>query len=117
MLDAEPVSTIPRIGEIVVISCSNSDNWSFLHAVCDNYETTDQNAILGHLAINEDLYLYLYGINSNGNLKEFAWDLIVHKMLGYIILYDWSSEDALSSTLETIDYLTKSIERRDRYWI
>ena len=110
MLDNDLVSILPRIGEIVVVSCSNSDNWSFLHTICDNYESTDQHAILGQITINDQLFLFLYGINSSKNLEEFAWDLIVNKMLGYIILYEWTDSSTFTSTLETIDFLTERID-------
>jgi hypothetical protein len=96
---------IPRIGEVVIVACLNSDHWSFLRAVCDHCEMTDQNVILGQSKINEELNLYLYGIHANGNLHDFAWDLLVDKMLGYVVLFDWYNYNDFSQTLETIDFL------------
>ena len=101
---------IPRIGEIVVVTCSHSNHWSFLRTVCDNCEMTNQQVVLGQTKINDELYLYLYGINANGDIQDFAWDLIVNKMLGYIVLFDWYDYDTFAHTLKTIDFLTERID-------
>lgn len=110
MLFGNQIAAIPKIGEIVLVSCSNSNHWSFLRTVCDNCEMTDQNVVLGQTQINEELCLYLYGINANGNIRDFAWDLLVNKMLGYVILFDWYDYDSFSHTLKTIDFLTDRID-------
>jgi len=101
---------IPRIGEIVIVSCSNSNHWSFLRAICDNCEMTEHDVVLGQTKINEELDLFLYGLNANKNLHDFAWDLLVHKMLGYIVLYEWYNYVTFPHTLKIIDFLTDHID-------
>jgi hypothetical protein len=110
MLLEDQIAGVPRIGEIVIVSCSKSNHWGFLRTVCDNCEMTDREVVLGQTIINEELYLYLYGIQANGNIYDFAWDLLVDKMLGYVVLFDWYDYHSLSHTLETINFLTDYID-------
>jgi len=110
MLLGDQNINIPRVGEIVIVSCSNSNHWSFLRSICDECEITEHDIALGRTKINEDLDLFLYGLNANNNLSDFAWDLLVHKMMGYIVLYDWYDYVTFSQTKKIIDFLTDHID-------
>lgn len=111
MLLSEMTSVVPKIGEIVVVGSSNSSHWSFLRTVCDQCEITNQNVVLGQIKINEELFLYLYGMNANnGVVQNFAWDLLSQKMLGYVALFDWYDYVSFPKTLQILDYLSQRIE-------
>jgi len=111
MLLAEMTTEMPNIGEIVVVASSNSTHWSFLRSVCDQCEITNQNVVLGQITINQELFLYLYGMNANnGVVQNFAWDLLSQKMLGYVVLFDWYDFVTFPKTLQILDYLSERIE-------
>ena len=99
-----------RIGEIAIVGPEGAAKQSFISAVCPQVILTDQDVIFGRLEVSEDLRLFLYGIGSDGQTYDFAWDLLAQKMLGYIVLFDWYDEQSFESSKQILDFLTFRFE-------
>lgn len=93
-----------RIGEIAVIGPPELEKAAFIATVCEEIKKNDD-IILGLLTINDQLLLHVYGLNVNHNIKNYAWDLVIQKMIGYIVLYDWHNPQSLEQAKELVDYL------------
>ncbi|MBN1349372.1 hypothetical protein JXJ21_08180 [candidate division KSB1 bacterium] len=99
-----------RIGEIAVISPPGKANTSFISSICPAQCEGDNKTCFGRLQINDQLMLHLYGISIDENIMTFAWDLVSKKMLGYILLFNWFDEKAISSISPIVDFLSSRYE-------
>lgn len=95
-----------RIGEIAIVGPKGSAKQPFIQSICQDVHITDQDIIFGSLKISSDLYLFLYGIGTNGRAYDFAWDLVAQKILGYIVLFDWYDEQSFKRSKQLLDFIT-----------
>jgi hypothetical protein len=98
-----------RIGEVAVLSPPGVANESFIKAVCSNSETVNKNLCFGHLRVNEQLALHLYGINVDGDYSAIAWDMLSTKILGYIVIFDWEDYNSLAKIHKILDFLSTKL--------
>ncbi len=99
-----------RIAEIAVIGSGRNLRDTFIQAVCQKLELTNDNVTFGRLPINDQLVLHLYGLASQPNGQTPAWDLIAKKMLGYVVLFSWQDAESLERLKPIIDFLASRYE-------
>lgn len=93
-----------RIGEIAIVGLPGKDKTSFIKSICQPISDKDGNMTFGQLQINDQLTLHLYGISIDEKTNLFAWDLVSTKMLGYVVLFNWFDETAISKIAPVIDF-------------
>lgn len=99
-----------RIGEIAIIGPDNDIKKRFIEAVCQQIEVSNEQLTFGRMPIDEQLVLHLYGISLQKNQTKVLWDLLVRKMLGYVILFSWESPQSFDLIKPTVDELTSRYE-------
>ncbi len=98
-----------RIGEVIVFGTSSLESENFIRAICEKVEKKDELLCFGHLMINEQLQLHLYGISQPGITDKIAWSLITPKVLGCILLFNWYQYNELKQILILLDHLNENI--------
>jgi len=107
MQDLDTQTEMHRIGEIVVIGPTSSAKYHFIHSLCKRPVITEYDIIYGRMEINSELALFVYGMGYEQNHLNFAWDLVAHKILGYIVLFDWYDEQSFKVAQNILDFLTE----------
>lgn len=102
--------TRKRIGEIAIISPPSAAQGAFIRAVCPKVSTFNQDVIFGHREFSPELALFVYGIKTELKSQDFAWDLIAHKMIGFIILFDWYDEQSFEISKNILDSMIRRLE-------
>ncbi len=94
-----------RIGEIAVVGPDSAVKSSFIRSGCDEIVVQNQHLIFGRLRINSQLMLHLYGLDYHDEQNNPSWDLVAKKLLGYIILFDWSNPVSFAAIESAVDAL------------
>ncbi|NIR52978.1 hypothetical protein GWO43_30570 [candidate division KSB1 bacterium] len=109
MIVAEKQTPAPntnmRIGEIAIVGPDLKTKKSFINAVCDDVIVETENLIFGRLQINDELVIHLYGVDLSEKELNPSWDLVSRKLLGYIVLFNWSNPNSLADVTSTVDLL------------
>lgn len=79
---------------------------NFIDSVCDEVVVKTDKLVFGRLQINEQLVIHLYGLDLTVDDIDSAWDLISKKLLGYIILLNWTNPDSYLDAKSTIDSIS-----------
>lgn len=95
-----------RIGEIAIIGPGIRPMQEFIKTVCDEIVTENDELVFGRLQINEQLVIHLYGLRFTDKDIKPSLDLVSKKLLGYVFLFNWGSQDSYSAVVSTIDSLT-----------
>ena len=95
-----------RIGEIAIVGPSTHFKQEFIKAVCDEIVVENDDLVFGRLQINEQLVLHLYGLEFTDKEIRPSLDLVSKKLLGYVFLFNWGSQDSYSAVVSSIDSLT-----------
>lgn len=95
-----------RIGEIAVVGPGRDCQKKFIDAVCDEIVIETESLIFGRLQINSQLVIHLYGFELSEKERNQAWDLVSRKLLGYVVLFNWSSPESYAAVSSTIDSVT-----------
>lgn len=95
-----------RIGEVAIISYNPRENEAFIRSICNQIDIKDQRLSFGHLEVNDQLALYLYGISADQ--KSLSFDLISRKTLGFVIIFNWEDKKILDITKPIIDYFSRN---------
>lgn len=99
-----------RIGEIAVVGPPGKAKTEFIKSICQTSSEKDENTSFGKLQVNDQLMLHLYGISVDRNTRTFAWDMISKKILGYVVLFNWFDEKAVTEISPIIDFFSKRYE-------
>lgn len=99
-----------RIGEVIVFGTSLQESENFIRTICEKVEKKDDLLCFGHLSINEQLQLHLYGISQISELDKIAWNLITPKVLGCILTFNWYQYEELKQILSLLDNLYEKAE-------
>ena len=102
--------TTKKIGEIAIVGPQDSAQGPFIRAVCPDISLSQQHIVFGRLECSRDLSLFLYGIKPEEDCFDFSWDLIAHKILGFILLFDWYDEQSFEKSKKILDYLAYRFE-------
>jgi len=94
-----------RIGEVALVGQGGHAKGEFIDAVCDEIVVENEHLIFGRLQINSQLVLHLYGLDHRDGDSNPSWDLVSKKLLGYVVLFDWSSAQSFEDIKTTIDML------------
>ncbi|MFQ5674688.1 MAG: hypothetical protein ACE5G1_02225 [bacterium] len=94
-----------RIGEIAIVGPGTIAKHEFIRAVCDEIEIQTEDLIFGRLQINEQLSLHLYGLDITKDIKP-SIDLVSKKLLGYVVLFNWTNPESYSEVVSTVESLT-----------
>jgi len=95
-----------RIGEIAIVGRGIRPKQEFIKTVCDEIVIENDDLVFGRLQINEQLVIHLYGLEFTDKEIKPSLDLVSKKLLGYVFLFDWGSQDSYSEVVSTIDSLT-----------
>ncbi len=95
-----------RIGEIAIVGPGILPKQQFIKAVCDEIVVENNDLVFGRLQINEQLVIHLYGLEFTDTEIKPSLDLVSKKLLGYVFLFNWGSQDSYSEVVSTIDSLT-----------
>jgi signal recognition particle receptor subunit beta len=66
----------------------------------------DEGTIFGRISMNQDLSLFLYGINDKNQIGDIHWHMFSRKVLGTIVLFKWGDQVSLAGTKKRIEYFT-----------
>ena len=91
-----------RIGEVAIISYKSHEKENFIRSICQKIDIKDETLSFGRFEINDQLALYLYGINFDYRKNSISWDLVSRKTLGFIIIFDWEDKKAFEATKNTL---------------
>ncbi len=105
LVDLDSIMTTPRIAEIMVVRSAASAPVEFIQAICPHIERERTDLVWGQLQATEDLQLFLYGLSIRSPFENFAWDLVAHKILGFVLLFDWHHESACQEIKDLIDFI------------
>ena len=94
-----------RIGEIAIVGPGILPKQAFIKTVCDEIVVENDELVFGRLQINEQLVVHLYGIDFTDKDIKPSLDLVSKKLLGYVFLFDWGSQDN-SEVIGTVENLT-----------
>ena len=97
-----------RIGEVAIISYKSHEKESFIRSICQKIDIKDETLSFGRFEINDQLALYLYGINFDYRKNSISWDLVSRKTLGFIIIFDWEDKKAFEATKSLVDYFAEN---------
>jgi len=97
-----------RIGEIAVVAPNASDKRLFIRGASDSVNHVNERLAFGTCNINTQLTLHLYGITITPAKADIAWDFIAHRLLGYIVLFQWGDSESFRSIQPTVDELTST---------
>jgi len=95
-----------RIGEIAIVGPGILSKKEFIKTVCDEIVVENDDLVFGRLQINEQLVIHLYGLEITDIEIRPSLDLVSKKLLGYVFLFEWGSQDSYSEVVSTIDSLT-----------
>ena len=95
-----------RIGEIAIVGAGILPKQQFIKAVCNEIVVENDDFLFGRLQINEQLVIHLYGLEFSDKEIKPSLDLVSKKLLGYVFLFEWGSQDSYSEVVSTIDSLT-----------
>ncbi len=95
-----------RIGEIAIVGPGILSKKEFIKTVCDEIVVENDDLVFGRLQINEQLVIHLYGLEITDIEIRPSLDLVSKKLLGYVFLFNWGSQDEYSEVVSTIDSLT-----------
>lgn len=95
-----------RIGEIAIVGPGRQPKYEFIKTVCDEIVVGTDDLVFGTLKINEQLVVHLYGMAIGDKDIRPSLDLVSKKLLGYVFLFNWSSQESYSQVISTIDSLT-----------
>jgi len=96
-----------RIGEVVVFGTSNIEIEQFIEAICQFIQQKDNKICYANLEINDQLILYLYGIQYQDQPETIAWDMLSNKVLGYIFIFNWYQPESLNQIMDLLDYVNE----------
>ncbi len=95
-----------RIGEIAVVGPNASAKREFIRNVSDEIVVQTDDLIFGRLRINNQLVVHLYGVNYSVENNSPLWDLVSQKLLGYVVLFNWSQQDSYIEVQKMVDSLS-----------
>ena len=99
-----------RIGELVVVGSSFSLEKRFITHLCQDVVITNKNMAFGRSILTDDLQLFFYGLGETEQNKQFAWELVAPKMLGYILICNWFDGQEFAQIQKMADELEQSLD-------
>lgn len=102
--------TTRKIGEIAIVGPQYSAQGPFIRSICPNIMHSQQNVLFGSLDCSRDLSLFMYGIKPIDGPYDFSWDLIAHKILGFVLLFDWYDEQSFENSKKILDFFGSRFE-------
>jgi len=99
-----------RVGEILIIGPKSVQKEPLLKKLCDRVELPEKGIQVGWLSLDDEMLLQFYGIHWNRFAKSYAWDLLVTKALGVIVLFDWSRHETVQTAEEIVEYFQENFE-------
>ena len=99
-----------RIGEVLIVGPKTVKKEPLLQKLCDRVELQEKGIQVGWLSLDEEMLLQFYGIQWNRFSKSYAWDLILTKALGVIVLFDWDRPETIQTAEEIVQYFNGHFE-------
>ncbi|MDZ7315347.1 MAG: hypothetical protein ONA69_03355 [candidate division KSB1 bacterium] len=99
-----------RTAEIVVLGPSFALQKRLLTHLCNEVVLTRENCAFGRTRISNELELYFYGLGESDKSKDFAWDLVADKILGFFLLFNWFDGASFQKAMETADELSRRFD-------
>ncbi|NOY78271.1 MAG: hypothetical protein GXO76_10440 [Calditrichaeota bacterium] len=99
-----------RVGEILIIGPKSVQKESLLKKLCDRVELPEKGIQVGWLSLDDEMLLQFYGIHWNRFAKSYAWDLLVTKALGVIVLFDWDRYETVQTAEEIVAYFQENFD-------
>ncbi len=93
-----------RVGEILIVGPKSVKKEALLQRLCDRVEIQKKGIQVGWLSLDNEMLLQFYGIHWNRFAKSYAWELLVPKALGVIVLFDWDRPETVQTAEEIVEY-------------
>jgi signal recognition particle receptor subunit beta len=99
--DAGKTTFIKAISEITVLSTERQVSDPSGHGGAETTVAMD----FGRVTVSDDVVLYLFGTPGHERFS-FMWDALSEGMLGFVVLFDGSSQTSVTETQSMLEYFS-----------
>jgi signal recognition particle receptor subunit beta len=103
--DAGKTTFIKAISEITVLSTERQVSDPSGHSGAETTVAMD----FGRVTVSDDVVLYLFGTPGHERFS-FMWDALSEGMLGFVVLFDGSSQSSVSETRSMLEYFSGMLD-------
>ncbi|MCR4439840.1 MAG: hypothetical protein QHJ34_10770 [bacterium] len=93
-----------RYGEIAVATPKDLDAERLVRAVCADVHHASSTLHFGRLPVSDNLTLHVYGIQIPSDPENYRWELLLPRVLGIVVAYQWRERSSLEQAQRLLDF-------------
>ncbi len=99
-----------RNAEILVVATSMNLARDLLSNFCSEIKDDNEKVIFGFFPIDDQYQIQLYGFEWTEDAKSYLWERLCGKILGTIILFDWSNTTSLNQGKKILHHFESNFD-------